>query len=181
LSQQGGRICRSTIKDTSAEVRLYPLIWSDLNAQEIADLLLNLGIVQQTQKRLFERLVLLWRRDLVIAFSVIHRAIVSKARQPRARLGRVLADFGGRNHRSACSKSSEPLPVPAPCALNYIDDDVLAFVKATARPFLPHPQHRSRPLRSRTLVARLSLPPVAPLASAVRDVLAYFPAQKHWA
>jgi hypothetical protein len=35
-------------------------------AQESADLLLNLRIVQQTQKHLFERLVLLWRRDLAI-------------------------------------------------------------------------------------------------------------------
>jgi hypothetical protein len=35
-------------------------------AQESADLLLNLRIVQQTQKQLFERLVLLWRHDLAI-------------------------------------------------------------------------------------------------------------------
>jgi hypothetical protein len=35
-------------------------------AQESADLLLNLRIVQQTQKYLFERLVLLWRHDLAI-------------------------------------------------------------------------------------------------------------------
>jgi len=49
-------------------------------AQESADLLLNLRIVQQMQKHLFERLVLLWRRDLVIEFgSVIHRAIIPQA------------------------------------------------------------------------------------------------------
>jgi len=35
-------------------------------AQESADLLLNLWIIQQPQKHLFERLVLLWRRDIAI-------------------------------------------------------------------------------------------------------------------
>jgi hypothetical protein len=35
-------------------------------AQESADLLLNLWIIEQTQKNLFKRLVLLWRRDIVI-------------------------------------------------------------------------------------------------------------------
>jgi hypothetical protein len=35
-------------------------------AQESADLLLNLWIIQQTQKHLFEGLVLLSRRDIVI-------------------------------------------------------------------------------------------------------------------
>ncbi|MGC2199240.1 MAG: hypothetical protein WA633_03700 [Stellaceae bacterium] len=54
-------------------------------AQESADLLLNLWIVQQTQKHPFERLVLLRRRDLVIEFgSVIHQVIIPKVRQPSA-------------------------------------------------------------------------------------------------
>ena len=35
-------------------------------SQDSADLLLNLRIVQQTQKHLFERLLLLWRHDLAI-------------------------------------------------------------------------------------------------------------------
>jgi hypothetical protein len=35
-------------------------------AQESADLLLNWWIIQQTQKHLFERLVLLWRPDIAI-------------------------------------------------------------------------------------------------------------------
>jgi hypothetical protein len=30
------------------------------------------------------------------------------------------------------------------------------FIETTARPFLPHPRHRRRPLRSRTFVARLN-------------------------
>jgi hypothetical protein len=30
------------------------------------------------------------------------------------------------------------------------------LIETTARPFLPHPRHRSRPLRSRTFVARLN-------------------------
>ena len=30
------------------------------------------------------------------------------------------------------------------------------FIETTACPFLPHPRHRSRPLRSRTFVARLN-------------------------
>jgi hypothetical protein len=53
--------------------------------RESADLLLNLRIGQQTQKHLFEHLVLLRCLNLVIEFgSVIHRTIIPKARQQRA-------------------------------------------------------------------------------------------------
>jgi hypothetical protein len=70
--------------------------------RESADLLLNLRIVQQPQKHLFERLVLLRCLNLVIEFgSVIHRAIIPKARQrsapyPMATYTGIASRSGGR-------------------------------------------------------------------------------------
>jgi hypothetical protein len=57
-------------------------------AQQGNDFLLNLRIVQQTQKRLFESLVLLCLLDLVFSFgSILHRTIMlqgSSAERPSA-------------------------------------------------------------------------------------------------
>jgi hypothetical protein len=65
------------------------LLVSDLpepTAEQGEDFLLNLRIVQQTQKRLFESLVLLCLLDLVFSFgSVLHRTIMprgSSAKRP---------------------------------------------------------------------------------------------------
>ena len=60
----------------------------EATAQQGDDFLLNLRIVQQTQKRLFESLVLLCLLDLVFSFgSVPHRTIMppgSSAKRPSA-------------------------------------------------------------------------------------------------
>jgi hypothetical protein len=51
--------------------------------QQGDDFLLNLRIVQQTQERLFESLVLLCLLDLVFSFgSILHGSIVPRVRQP---------------------------------------------------------------------------------------------------
>jgi hypothetical protein len=53
-------------------------------AQERADLLLNLRIIQQTPEHLFDNVALLNRLDLVFKRSVIHRAIIPEVRQASA-------------------------------------------------------------------------------------------------
>jgi hypothetical protein len=51
---------------------------SEPTAQQRDDFLLNLRIVQQAQKGLFESLVLLGLLDLVFSFgSIVHRAMMT--------------------------------------------------------------------------------------------------------
>ena len=63
--------------------RLFVSDLPEPTAEQSDDFLLNLGIVQQTQKRLFESLVLLCLLNLVFGFdSILHRVIMPGVRQP---------------------------------------------------------------------------------------------------
>ena len=61
----------------------------EATAQQGHDFLLNLRIVQQTQERLLEGLVLLGFLDLVFSFgSIFHRSIMLSFRQPSVPVSR---------------------------------------------------------------------------------------------
>ena len=105
-------------------------------AQQGDDFLLNLRIVQQTQERPFESLVLLRLLDLVFSFgSVLHRSIMpqgSSAERPSVdvknpsewQFSATLVFFGWLIFRSSQNTAAVRMAVGLGTQENSIDDDV---------------------------------------------------------
>jgi hypothetical protein len=74
-----------------------------------------------------------------------------RTRLPRS-VGRLASTCLDRDHRLARTVSNPRQSNSTPCPLRCPRH----FTETTARPFLPHPRHRRRPLRSRTSAAALS-------------------------